>query len=262
MKAPLLDISDVRIALEGAEILRGLTLSLAPGEALSIVGPNGAGKSTLLKCLAGIHRHWRGDIRLGGESLPDIPARRLARMISYVPQAQWSEMPFSVYEFVLMGRYPHLSPFSTYGARDREAVDEALALTGTEPFRHRLVHTLSGGERQNVYIAAALAQEADILLLDEPTAFLDYRHQIDILRTVGRINRDSGKTVITVNHDVNAAVRHSHRILALQNGECAFLGESRDFLNADTLEEIFQTPFRFVADPESDIPLALPETDE
>lgn len=260
MPSPLLDIAGLHLTLEGATILRGLDLAIEAGEAVSIVGPNGAGKSTFLKCLAGIHRHWAGDIRLTGRPLLGIPPRKLARTVSYVPQAQWADMPFTVHEFVLMGRYPHLSPFSTYGTEDREAVEQALTETGTRGLRNRLVHTLSGGERQNVYIAAALAQEADVLLLDEPTAFLDYRHQIDILATIARINREASKTVITVNHDVNAAVRNSDRILALKDGETAFLGTSDDFLRREVLESVFDTPFRFVDDPQSDTPLALPAT--
>lgn len=256
---PVIEIEDLGVTLDRNEILREVTLTIRAGEYLSIVGPNGAGKSTLIRCLAGLCPHWSGRIRIGGRDLPDFSGKQRARIMSYVPQAQERAMPFTVHEFVMMGRYPHLSPFTSCRPEDEHAVQNALEVTGVTHFRHRIVDTLSGGERQNVYIAAALAQQAHILILDEPATFLDYRHQREVMNTIRDVNRTTGKTVITVNHDINSAVAASHRILALKDGRVAFLGASAEIMQTDILNTIFDTRFRFIPDPVRQQPLVVAE---
>ncbi|HLA85854.1 MAG TPA: ABC transporter ATP-binding protein, partial [Thermoguttaceae bacterium] len=239
----LLDVRDLSISLGSQAILDRVSFGVARGEAVAIVGPNGAGKTTLLKCLAGILRGDSGEIRLEGRAISEYPRRQLARRMSYVPQADSQPVPFTVEQFVLMGRYPYLSPFSPVGREDRQAARRAMERTGTVEFAARRLDTLSGGERQKVYIAAALAQAAEILLLDEPTTFLDYHHQEDICRLLRETAQDAGLTMVSVTHDVNRAALESDRIVALQRGRVAFLGSSADIMRADVLADLYGCRF-------------------
>ena len=212
---PVLEITNFSFRIGAKKILRDVTFSVAKGEYLSIVGPNGAGKTTLLKCIDRIHRGGSGQIAVYGRPLESYRQRDLARHLSYVPQADGRVFPFTVEQFVLMGRYPHLNAFSSIAHEDRKTVLEVMERARISPFAHRRLDTLSGGERQKVYIAAALAQGAQVLLLDEPTTFLDYRHQAEIRDLLAEINRNSGVTIVAVTHDVNRAAMDSHRIVAL-----------------------------------------------
>ncbi len=253
----LIEIEELSLCLEQAPILHDISLTIKAGEYISIIGQNGAGKSTLIKCLAKIHTDWRGAIRLRGEALGAIPSRQAARYVSYVPQADARPLPFTVEEFVTMGRYPHLSPFSSVRREDLEIIDEALRQTRVEPFRHRQMNTLSGGERQKVFIAAAIAQGADIILLDEPTTFLDYRHQSEILHLLGRHNRERSATIVAVYHDLNSAVAWSDRVVALQAGRLVFADRPEGLFRPRVLESIFEVDFDFVSRPGHPLPLAL-----
>jgi len=240
-------------------ILRDVSFHVRGGEYVSIVGPNGAGKTTLLKCLDRIYTGGTGRIEVFGRPLAGYSQRQLARRLSYVPQADGRVFPFTVEEFVLMGRYPYLSPFSTVGREDREAVRRAMDETATAALGGRLLNTLSGGERQKVYIAAALAQGADVLLLDEPTTFLDYRHQAEIRELLAHANRQSGVTVVAVTHDVNRAVLDSDRIVALREGSVVFDGSPEEIMQADVLERIYQTPFLLAGHPAAALPMIVPQ---
>ncbi|MCF7855418.1 MAG: ABC transporter ATP-binding protein [Candidatus Pacebacteria bacterium] len=255
---PIIEAEKLCLTLGGAVILRGLSLTVRAGDYVSIIGPNGAGKSTFVKCLAGIHRQWQGRLDIEGRSLHDYSRRELARAISYVPQADGRQLPFTVHEFIMMGRYPHLSAFSSCSAEDEAVVERMLELTGMGCFRHRMMDTLSGGERQNVHIAAALAQGARVLVLDEPVTFLDYRHQVAIMRTLKTVNRESGITVVAVSHDLNHAVEWSDRILAIRDGREVFYGTPREILDNRTLQAIYDIPFKFIADPEAPLPVITP----
>jgi iron complex transport system ATP-binding protein len=238
-------------AVNGHVILRDITLRVHEGEYVSIIGPNGAGKSTLLKCLDRIHTSGTGEIRIAGKSLDAYSQRDLARCVCYVPQVSTDIIPFTVSEFVMMGRYPYLSLFSPPDNRDKAAVARSLDLTGTAEFAHRYLPTLSGGERQRVFIAAALAQEAGILLLDEPATFLDPGHTADIHRLLERINSERGSTILTVTHDVNIAALTSHRILALKNGSMIFFGTPEGLMDESVLREIYGKSFLFVKHPKT-----------
>jgi iron complex transport system ATP-binding protein len=256
---PIIQIQDYSLRLGGKEILQHISLSVEKGEYLAIIGPNGAGKTTLLKCLDGICRRGSGTIQIKGKALLDYSQRGLAKLISYVPQADGRSFPFTVREFVLMARYPYLSPFSSVSKQDKEASVAALEVTGTVGFADRYLATLSGGERQKVFIAAALAQAAEIILLDEPTAFLDPKHEEEIYRILKRINRESGATLVAVTHDINHAVLLSGRILALKGGRVVFWGPSGDIINQGILQEIYEKPFRFLPHPENGRPFLVPE---
>ncbi len=247
MSSPILDIENLGLAFGAAQILDDVSFSVAEGEFLSIIGPNGAGKTSLLTCLNRIHRPTSGTIQLLGKQQRDYSQRRLAREISYVPQSDGRYVPFTVREYVLMARYPYLSPFSSISEDDHEATEAALALTDIAEFGDRQLSTLSGGERQKVHIAAAVAQGARIMLLDEPTTFLDYRHQLEITTLLQQLNQEQGITVIAVTHDVSVAVLASSNVLALKQGRVAFWGTPDKLVADDTLESIYDTPFDVLA---------------
>lgn len=258
---PAISIDNLSLRLSGQPILDDVSLQMNPGEFLSIIGPNGAGKTSLIKCLCGIHKPHAGSIHIMGHDATRISSRKRAQLLSYVPQAEGQVFPFTVEEFVLMGRYTHLSPFTTISPDDRQHLERALDQTGTAPFRHRKLSTLSGGERQMVFIAAALAQEAEILVLDEPAAFLDYRHQADVFQLLRHLNHEHGHSIITVSHNVNTAARSSSRILALKNARRAFFGTSAELLDPHVLSDLFETPFRLIREPGHPLPWVATEVE-
>lgn len=251
-------VEEFSFAVGNTTILNRVNFRLERGSFLSVIGPNGAGKSTLLKCLNRILPAGAG-ISVRGRALESFTQRHLARLMSYVPQADARPLPYTVDEFVSMGRYPFLNAFSALTAADRAVVDRALELAGVGRFRGRTLGSLSGGERQKVLIAAALAQEAEIMLLDEPATFLDYRHQVEVLDLLERLNREQGKTIVMVTHDLNAAVEHCDRVLALLRGEVAYDGVPTGLLNPERLEQIYGTRFVFIGQPGRALPLVRPE---
>ena len=259
MTEAALEILGLRVTAGGRAILDDVALSAAQGEYVCVVGPNGAGKSTLLKCLIRVCRPEAGTVRIFGKSLHAHAPKELARVIAYVPQGDRVRSSFSVRDFVMMGRYPYLKAFRPPGRHDTEAVDRALADTGMLPFADRSMRTLSGGESQKVFVAAALAQEPRILLLDEPTTFLDPAYQAEIARLLARITAEREVTTVTVTHDINAAALASDRIIALVAGRVVFAGPAREFMDNAVLSRVYGRPFLFAAHPATGVPLVVPE---
>lgn len=257
MTPPAVQTENLHIELAGNVILKDVSLCVNNGEYVSIIGPNGAGKTTLIKCIAGIYRNWTGKIVIAGKNFADYSSKDLARFQSYVPQADGRTNPLTVVEFVTMGRYPHLSAFTTLKADDYAAVDEAIARAGLEPFRHRKMNTLSGGERQMAFIAAALAQGAKILLLDEPSTFLDYRHQAEVASILKKACRENGITVVAVHHDINTATVCSNRIYALKQGSIAFSGTPETVADSEVLNSIYGTEFLCTSSTDRSIPFVI-----
>lgn len=257
----IIEIESFSFSIRQKTILDDLSLAIREGEYVSIVGPNGAGKTTLIKCLNRIFKNGKGQIKIAGKDLTKYCQKDLAKMTSYVPQANGHHFSFTVREFVLMGRYPYISPFSSVSEKDEAAVEKALGITGTRPWADRLITTLSGGERQKVLIAAALAQEARILLLDEPITFLDPGYQDDIYAILKRVNLDQGVTIVSATHDINSAVLHSQKIVALKQGSLFFNGLPEDIMNSEMLFKLYGKHFSFVAHPETGIPIILPGGD-
>jgi ABC-type cobalamin/Fe3+-siderophores transport system ATPase subunit len=262
MTTPLIEVRRFSFRLGGKEILRNVSFEVRKGEYLAVVGPNGAGKTTLLKCLMRILSGGSGEIAIDGRPLAAYGQRQLAERLSYVPQAGDGGSGFTVEQFVLMGRYPYLSPFKTTSRADRAAVADALRQAGTLELAGRLLETLSGGERQAVYVAAALAQQTDVMLLDEPTAFLDYRHQADIRALLRRLNRRGGVTVVAVTHDLSAAALDADRVMALRQGEVAFCGPPAEVMRPDVLARIYDWPAVLVAHPQARLPVIVPAAPE
>ena len=237
-----IQIEHLALLLNGTPVLRGVSFSVAKGEYVSIIGPNGAGKTTLLRCLLGMYSY-SGSAKISGSECRSCDSRELARQISYVPQTHDIEFPLTVYDFVMMGRYPYLSALAPAQKRDEEAVERALQITCTAQFSARTLRTLSGGERQKVYIAAALAQETPVMLLDEPATFLDWRHQSEVMTLLKKINAECGATILAVNHDLNSAAHWSDRIVALKEGQTFSSGTPQEIMQPAPLEALFETPF-------------------
>jgi len=258
MSAPAIAVESLELKLGGTIILDGVSFEVAHGEYLSVIGPNGAGKSTLLRALDGLLEPTRGRVVLGGTPLAALSRRQLARMISYVPQDDARHLPFTVGSFVDMGRYSHLRGWGALTADDLAAVRFALEVTETTPLHDRPISSLSGGERQRVMIAAALAQGGSILLLDEPTAFLDYRHQVQILDLLDRLRRTSGLTIVAVTHDLNSATAAGSAVLALRQGRVAFHGPPAEVVTESRLAHIYGTEFELVVSGQRALPLVLP----
>jgi len=254
----VITIRDLGVRVGRKDILRDVSFSVRRGQYLTVIGPNGAGKTTLLKCLDRIVGRWAGRIEVCGRALEDYRQRDLARLLSYVPQADGRGLPFTAEQFVLMGRYPYLSPFASITRHDRQVVQEVLQRTRTAEFAGRMLQTLSGGERQRVYIAAALAQQSEILLLEEPTTFLDYRHQAEIRELLAAVNRRSGVTIVAVTHDVNPAVLESDQVVALREGAVVFCGPPCELMRPDVLREIYGTEFLLVEHPHTRLPMVVP----
>ena len=230
--------------MAGHEILDRIDLVLAPGECLVMVGPNGAGKTTLLRLMAGLLQPSRGELRWDGMPYTSFARKELARRIAYVPQSRPLQVPLTVEELVLLGRYPYLSPLRWAPTDDDfAAVSRAMELAGVSDLRGRRLEELSGGERQTAYVAAALAQEAEVMILDEPTTHLDPLHQRQIASLVLKLNRDEGLGVVVATHDLNFASLLAHRIVALLRGKVVAEGAPEELLQPEKLREIFQAPF-------------------
>ncbi len=253
----LLEFVDVRLGYPGREVLSGISLALAPGEVCAVVGPNGTGKSTLIKSASGILSPWSGQILLLGQEVLEMPPAERARRIGVVPQATHVPPAFTAEQVVLMGRTPHLGWLEREGAADRELAMQAMRRTGTDQLAARRMGELSGGEQQRVLVARALAQAPSVLLLDEPTAHLDLRHQDQTLGLVVDLARQEDLSVLIALHDLNLVARYSDRVGLLSNGTIAKLGEPREVLNPDDLAAAYGVAIHVMDHPLHGTPLVL-----
>lgn len=241
--AKAVDIRGLSLSLGGVSVLKDVSCSVEAGRFLAVLGPNGAGKSTLLKCAGGLVRGWSGEARIFGEPVAAMTPRAVARRVAWVHQGSGEGLRYTVRQFVSMSRFALRPVLGGESAADRAAVDAALETAGAARFAERRLAALSGGERQRAFIAAALAQETDILFLDEPTSFLDYRGQAEALALVERLNRDGGKTVVMVTHDVNIALRCADEALAMKDGRSVWQGSPRELTRGGLLRELFGAEF-------------------
>jgi iron complex transport system ATP-binding protein len=236
----------VRVVLGGVEILHGVDLNVEPGEWVTIIGPNGAGKSTLLRAVAGL-LPCTGDVALHGKALSQLTRRERARQVAMVPQTPEVPPGMAVLDYVLLGRTPYIRTFGRESASDLHVVDEVLARLDLAALADRPLETLSGGERQRAFLARALAQEADILLLDEPTAALDIGHQQDVLDLVDELRRDGGLTVLATMHDLSVAGGYAGRLVLLSGGRVALTGGPQDVLTEEALSTHYGARVRVIA---------------
>jgi len=229
-----LSVSNVRVALGGAPILRGVTMSVADGEWVTVVGPNGSGKSTLLRAISGLIPY-DGVVELFGTPAPRLRRRERARLVAMVPQTPVVPPGMAVLDYVLLGRTPYIRPLGRESRGDLDAVHAVLAKLDLERFRERPLETLSGGERQRVFLARALAQGATLLMLDEPTSALDIGHQQEVLDLVDELRRDHGLAVLTTMHDLSIAGEYADRMVMLAGGTVVAEGAPADVLTEKSL---------------------------
>ncbi|MGM9520462.1 MAG: ABC transporter ATP-binding protein [Phascolarctobacterium sp.] len=220
-------------------IIDGLELELTKPEIVSIIGPNGSGKSTLLKALCRLLEPSGGTVYLDGKNINTMTAEAVAKAVAVMAQSATAPGGTTVQELVTLGRMPHRHFLAGLSAADKEAVEAAIAFTELEPLRQRLVHTLSGGERQRAWLAMALAQEPQILLLDEPTTYLDVHHQLELMELVVRLQRERQMLIIMVLHDLNHAARFSNRLIALKKGHIMADGPTKEVFVEPIIEELY-----------------------
>jgi len=248
----------VSVSLGGSTIVEDVGLQLGLGEVTALVGPNGAGKSTLLRTLARVLRPSRGAVVLDGRELHTRPTREVARRLALLPQDASVPAGVTVRQLVELGRQPHIGRLGFPRRSDHEAVAWALGATGVAELADRLVDTLSGGERQRAWLALALAQRTSLLLLDEPTTYLDLRHQLEVLELVRRLGGEQGLTVCWVLHDLNAAAAFSDRMIWLREGRIVARGTPGESFTPDLVRRTFDVEATVVTDPRSGRPVCLP----
>ena len=244
-------------------VLNNLTFDMAPGEIVGVIGPNGSGKTSLLKILAKLMRPLEGSVRLFGEPLETMTQREVARVVALVPQESQQIFPFTIAETVLMGRFPHRRSNSGFGRLvgigweepgDLSLAQQAMEDADVVHLASRSIRDVSGGERQRVMIARALAQQPQVLLLDEPTAFLDLHHQLDICRILRRLNEERGLTVVLVSHDLNLASQYCDRLMLLHEGRIFRMGSPNDVICPEILEAVYRCPVLVDRHPVSGLP--------
>ena len=247
---------DLTLGYGDRVVSAGLGLSVPPGRLTAVIGPNACGKSTLLRALVRLHEPQAGRVELDGVDLRGLRPRDVARRIGFLPQRLTPPEGISVVQLVRRGRYPHRSWRSLWTRHDEDAVAEAMRATGVEDLALRRVEELSGGQAQRVWLAMVLAQETELLLLDEPTTFLDITHQYDLLRLLARL-RDTGRTVVAVLHDINQAARFADHLVAMRDGRVVASGPPAEVVTAELVEEVFGLACAVVPDPVAGSPMVV-----
>lgn len=255
--ATSLAAESVTLAYDGAEIVRDLSVRIEPGSFTVIIGPNACGKSTLLRGLSRLLAPRAGSVVLDGRAISEMPAKEVARRLGLLPQSAVAPEGITVRELVGRGRYPHQNLFRQWSADDDSAVDEALIATGTMPLASRPVEALSGGQRQRVWVAMVLAQRTGLLLLDEPTTFLDVAHQVELMELFAELN-EQGRTIVAVLHDLNHAARYASRIVAMRDGRILAEGPPSEVITSERVQEVFGLANVVVDDPVTGGPLVVP----
>ena len=249
---------DISVEYPGRPVLDTLSLEVPDGKVTAIVGPNACGKSTLLRALARLAPVAGGQVMLDGQAIATQRSRSVARQLAILPQAPFAPEGITIHDLVRRGRTPHQSALRQWSYADAEAVDRALHLTGLKDMAHHLLVTLSGGQRQRAWIAMALAQETDLLLLDEPTTYLDLPHQIDLLRLIRRLNSETGRTVVMVLHDINLAARFADHMVALREGSVCYQGAPCEIVTPDMMRDVFSLFCTVIPDPVHGHPHVIP----
>ena len=249
---------DLVLGYGGRTIVDGLSVDIAPGAVTAIVGPNACGKSTLLRGLSRLLSPTRGQVVLDGRDISAMKTKDVARRLGLLPQTSIAPEGITVADLVARGRFPHQRVLRQFSRDDERAVTDAMAATGVDALAGRPVDELSGGQRQRVWVAMVLAQQTPVILLDEPTTFLDIAHQIELLDLFGRLNRSQGSTIVAVLHDLNHACRFADVVIAMKAGAIVAQGAPADVITADLVEDVYGLPCRIIDDPESHTPLVIP----
>jgi iron complex transport system ATP-binding protein len=248
----------VTVGYGGDPVVQDLTLDIPDGKLTTIVGPNGCGKSTLLRTFARLLSPTSGRVRLDGEAITAVATREVSRRLSLLPQSPIAPEGLVVRDLVGRGRHPHQTWFRQWSPEDEQVVERALRTTDTWELRDRALDQLSGGQRQRAWIAMTLAQDTDLVLLDEPTTFLDLAHQVEVLDLVTRLNRERGRTVAMVLHDLNLAARYSDLVVVMKGGAVVASGSPREIFTSELLQEVFGLRADILHDPRTGLPVVVP----
>ncbi|AGL15074.1 ABC transporter ATP-binding protein [Actinoplanes sp. N902-109] len=251
---------DITVGYDKKTISEHLSLEVLPGRFTAIIGPNACGKSTLLRALSRLLKPAAGEVLLDGRDIHSRPAKEVARRLGLLPQSSVAPDGITVAELVARGRFPHQKLIRQWSPADEEAVVTAMAATGVSELSGDLVDTLSGGQRQRVWVAMVLAQQTPIVLLDEPTTFLDIAHQIELLELCVRLNREQGTTMVAVLHDLNQAARYADHLVVMRAGAIVAQGKPAEVMTADLIGSVFGLGCRIIDDPETHTPLVIPRS--
>ncbi|KAF6579098.1 ABC transporter ATP-binding protein [Paenibacillus sp. EKM212P] len=253
-----LKTANLDIAYEDRLIVEDLNVEIPQGKITALVGANGSGKSTILKTMARIMNPKGGSVLLDGKSIHKQSTREVAKQLAILPQNPTAPEGLTVTELVSYGRFPYQKGFGSMKAEDRKMVEWAIQVTGMSEFHDRPIDQLSGGQRQRAWIAMALAQDTDILFLDEPTTFLDMAHQLEVLHLLEYLNTSAERTIVMVVHDLNHAARYAQHMIAIKKGKAEAVGTPIEVMSPDVLREVFGIEADIVTDPRTGVPLCLP----
>jgi iron complex transport system ATP-binding protein len=253
----ILKVENLESCYENYKVFSDINLEIEEGKITTIIGPNGCGKSTLLKTMGRIIKPNRGVVYLKKENLSKMPTKKIAKTLALLPQNPVAPPELKVEELVSYGRFPHSKKMNKLTSKDKEIIEWAISITKISEFRDREIGCLSGGQRQRVWLAMALAQEAEILLLDEPTTYLDMAHQLEVLKIVEELNKEKNCTIVMVLHDINHAARFSHNIVAMKNGKIIASGNPNEIITKSILEEVFNINARVLIDEEINAPVCF-----
>lgn len=256
---PRLTVDDATLAYDRRVISQRLSLTIPDGSFTVIIGPNGCGKSTLLRAIARLVTPARGAVLLDGQTVQSYPSKQLARTVGFLPQSTSAPANITVADLVARGRYPHQGPLHRWIRTDEEALWSAMTSTRTDTLADRPVEELSGGQRQRVWIAMALAQETPILLLDEPTTFLDIAFQLDILDLLRDLH-EQGRTLVAVLHDPNHAAQYATHLIAMADGKIVSEGDPKQIITTELIERVFDIDSTIIPDPVTGTPLVIPRS--
>jgi len=254
----LLEAKRIALSYGGAYIFEDLSLTIPEGKVTVLVGSNGCGKSTLLRSLARLLKPSNGKVSLDGKDLASMAPKIIAKQLSLLPQGPTAPEGLTVLQLVKQGRYPYQSWLQQWSREDEEAVMSALHATNLHDLSERSLDSLSGGQRQRAWIALTLAQKTEIILLDEPTTYLDMTHQIEILDLLQEMNENESRTIVMVLHDINLACRYADHIVAVKNGEIITQGTPSEVVDAAMIEEVFQLKSEVIMDPLYRTPMIIP----
>ncbi|MFN6479652.1 ABC transporter ATP-binding protein [Nostoc sp. DedQUE07] len=253
-----LSTKSLSLAYDGALIIRDLNLAIPAGQISALVGANGCGKSTLLRGLARLLQPRSGTVYLDGTSIFNLSTKEVAQQLGILPQAPVAPEGLTVQDLVAQGRYPYQNWLQQWSTKDEKIVQQALLITDLSKLADRALDTLSGGQRQRAWIAMALAQDTEILLLDEPTTFLDLAHQIEILDLLYELNQNQRRTIVMVLHDLNQACRYADYLVAVKDGRIFAAGEPKRVMTQEMVQEVFGLECRIIPDPVVETPMCVP----
>lgn len=253
----MLKLTNISFEINGKKILNNINFELEDKKQLTILGPNGSGKSTLIKAICGINNSWTGELILQGQNVKELSQRDLSKFISYVPQFLEVHANFTVWDFFEMSYFPHLDNFRSLTLEERERGEDILNSFNLIDLRDRSMMTLSGGERQKVFIASSVFQNPKILLLDEPTSYLDPKHQDEVNQLIFTLKKEMN--IILVSHDINSSIINSERVIGLKNGEIFFDGTPTEVLEKNHLNSLFDKEFDLIKHPNKDIDMIVPK---